>query len=342
VEDVVVWQPPTDRPADDDWAVQLRLASYRRMRMYLIAVAAVLVVLTGSAVVLFAAGGSVGGFSIAEVVALVSVVAWLGDFHQRYGRFNRSVRAVTGDFPAVRVQAEFLGRDVLSVDSGRLFLRLRNATWGQRQVIARIGLMWLVGPDAHGAAVVFADGMPMPVSASVVETPERSEVEPVGGDLPLWRAKQFVWLQGILFGLMLAWFAGVEMNLVTKFRWWSLPGPLLILMLLVVVFAAVDIPRPVRLVRRGGDWQVYPVTVGQWLGNPRPYGDLGLMMTLPNGIELPVAVRMASVELVANVLAAEQLWVLGQPQAGNLTAVGLPGYPIAASARYVRKAKLHG
>ena len=62
-----------------------------------------------------------------------------------------------------------------------------------------------------------------------------------------------------------------------------------------------------------------------WTGNPRLFGSLGVYVTLPDGSYLPVAVRVASAHLVANVQLTGQLWVKGQPEAGG-RAVGAVGH----------------
>ncbi|MEV6603475.1 hypothetical protein [Kutzneria sp. NPDC051319] len=96
-----------------------------------------------------------------------------------------------------RVVAYRLGRT--AVAAGDVHLRVLFADRGLRQVIANTGEITLVGPDAHGRAVVFVDGQPTPLPAKVVAVAEQSEPESTV-DVPKW----FVARQAGLYWLTLA------------------------------------------------------------------------------------------------------------------------------------------
>jgi hypothetical protein len=57
-------------------------------------------------------------------------------------------------------------------------------------------------------------------------------------------------------------------------------------------------------------------------------------VSLPDGRSQKVVVRRATAALRANVYVTGTLWVVGLPAAGKLSAVGVPGHPIVAAARF--------
>jgi hypothetical protein len=338
VQTGAVWRPPQDRSVDQDFAVGLRLDSYRRMRQSMVRGAVIwgLLVLFNLVV-----DGTMVGFAVVAGMACLAMIGRYVFFRHRYGRFYAVIRSVTASGVPVLTKAKFVTKDVLSVDSGRLHVRLWYVNWGIRQVIARTGEVWLAGQEGD-TAVLFADGMPVPLAAAVVRRPRPSEVDAVGADVTLWWAKRFGQIQWIPVGLFAVLFTGLLVDIAQHTARWWIPGLLFAGLLGLLVFWGREIIWLAKLFDGGGEWQAYPVEIHMWQANPLLHGDLGLHLTLPDGTGLPVSVRWASTDLIANIRQTGRLWVLGRPKAGFRVVVGVPGYPIVASARFVRKAKLHG
>jgi hypothetical protein len=333
-----VWRPPVERPAGQDFAVGLYLNMYGRTRTLLLRSMFFFAVL---AAVNFFVLDTLVGLGVVMVVGLVAQAVRYVHYEMRHGRYYPVVRAMVDTAVPVWAKAEFVGRDVLVVNDGQMHLRLRT-TWGVRQLVARSGGLWLVGYQSD-IAVVFVDGLPVPLGADVVERPEPSEVDPVGGDVTDWFARRFALSQWIVITVFALLYAGLLADILkdgdATERW--VFGTAIVALVVALVIRLLDLLLlPKRLQR--GEWHVYPAQMRAWTGNPRLFGSLGVYVTLPDGSYLPVAVRVASAHLVANVQVTGQLWVKGQPEAGKRAVVGVPGYPIAAPARFVRKPKLHG
>ncbi|GAB3883641.1 hypothetical protein GCM10029964_043350 [Kibdelosporangium lantanae] len=336
-----VWRPPLDRSVDQDFAVGLRLESYLRMRRSMVRGAVI-----WGFVLLFdlVVDGTMVGFAVVAGLACLAMIGRYVFFRHRYGRFYAAIRAATARGVPVLTKAEFVGRDVLSLDSGRLYVRLWYVNWGVRQVIARTGEVWLAGQEGD-TAVLFADGLPVPLAAAVVDRPEPSEVdavEAVDGDVTLWWAKRFGQVQWVPVGLFAVLLTGLLVDIAQHTPRWWIPGLLFAGLLGFLVLWGREIIWLSKRFDGGGEWQSYPVEIHMWQANPLLHGDLGLHLTLPDGTGLPVAVRWASTDLLANIQQTGRLWVLGIPNPGFRVVVGVPGYPIVAAARFVRKVRLHG
>jgi hypothetical protein len=337
VQTTAVWRPPMDRAVDQDFAVGMRLDAYPRMRRTMVRG----VVIWGFLLVFnLLVDSTMIGFSVVVGLACLAMIGRYVFFRRRYGRFYAAVRKVTASGVPVLTKAEFVAKEVLSVDSGRLYVRLWYTSWGVRQVIARTGEVWLAGQDGD-TVVLFADGIPVPLVATVVKKPRPSEVEPVDGDVTLWWAKRFSQVQWVTVGLFAAGFTGLLVDIAQHTARWWIPGLLFAGVVGLVVFWSREIILLPKRFEGGGEWRSYPVEIHMWQASPLLHGDLGLHLTLPDGTGLPVAVRWASTDLLANIQQTGRLWVLGIPNAGFRVVVGVPGFPIVAAARFVRKAKLH-
>jgi hypothetical protein len=345
-QSVPVWRPPAGRPAAHDWAVTLRLNAYYKVRGSLIKAVAFLVVL---AVIEFVLPNLTLLLPLFMVAVAALVLGQLVVFQVSYGRWLTVIRALTDNAVPTRVKAEIVSRKratiVLAVDSGRTHLRLVNISRGARQVIGRTGEIAVAGPDADGMAAIFVDGLPFPIPGQVVEAPPRTALEPVdpsGNAVTMWFAKRYARLQWLPIGFFALMFASlvavVAQNSGDTYLYVS---AIYLVLLGFLAYKFVDVYRMPSLLKRG-DWQAYPVVIQVWKGNPRIVGGLGMSLSLPDGTQLPVSVRWASADLVANIQASNQLWVTSRPEAGERTVVGVPGFPIAAPARFVMDKRVYG
>jgi hypothetical protein len=331
-----VWRPPVERPAGADFAVGLYLNLYGRTRSILLRSMLLFAILAAFD---FFVIDTLVGLGVVVVVAFVLQSVRYVRYEVRHGRHYPVVRSMVDSAVPVWAKAEFVARNVLVVNDGQLFLRLRT-TWGVRQVIARTGGLWLVGYQSD-IAVVFVDSLPVPLRADVVTRPEPSEVDAVGGDVTGWFVRRLARAQWIVITAFALLYGGMLADVLDDDGGWWIFGTVIVALVVALVIAlwhVITLPRRIQ----GGEWHVYPVQMRAWTGNPRLSGNLGVYVTLPDGSNLPIAVRVASAHLVANVQATGHLWVNGDPAAGKRVVVGVPGYPIAAPARCVRKPKLHG
>jgi hypothetical protein len=339
---VAVWRPPDQWQAEDE-AVELRMKHYahrNRVLLYSIGVPVVVVLfewLTGTPYTVAAA-------ALLAVVATTIAAVW----HQVVvGGWLPAAKELLAGSPsrrlAARVMAHRPGRTVIGTGEGFLLVRLANR--GLRQVIARTGEITLVGPDADGRAVVFVDGHPTPLPAKVVAAAEQTEPEPVV-DAPTWFVTRQARDRWILFAGALLVAAGFaydaqqpmvvlvrpEIVGTAQFNW--IYVALFVGTALTAMISALALHWLSRLLV-AGQWQQYPAALVGWRGtSQRPSGDLTLYVSLPDGRSQKVVVLRASTELMANVYVTGTLWVVGPPSAGKVSAVGVPGHPIVAAARF--------
>jgi hypothetical protein len=339
VADTVIqaWRPPTDRPVDSDPAIQLHLNFWRKRKL----VQPIVVFLVLAALMfLLHAGFSMLGLLFLAAAAM-SVTALL-QFRARVGWWLKAAPSLLDGAPAVRVRSEAVGGEgtqtLLSIEGGRLCLHVTNTESAVRQFLARQSEVWLVGPNADGVAAVLVDGVPAPIPARVVPAPTAPHPVPVTDeDLPRWaaaRAARVVWASIAFVGR-----AGASLlfDLLLSIDGWTAAtiGFFVVLAAALIAspFRRGDQHRMVKLLGNG-PWQAYPVQLLSWGGNPAVIGKLRLALTLPDGSQLPVTVRVGPAWLVANITATGYLWVAGPPRPGEATVVGLPGYPQIAAARY--------
>jgi hypothetical protein len=346
LKSVPVWTPPADRPADYDRAVELRLRAYGRMRKNLV-IAVVSRALLGAGLLLLSVDQFERRYALAIVFLVLALVS-LGSlvlFQLRWGRWAETAKALLSSAITRRVPAEVVswkGKNVvLALDGGQWYVRAGAVHRDARQVVARTGAVWLAGPDANGAVVLFIDALPVPVyGQSLTDVPERMAPEAPVVDLPLSFARRLAAIQWIPVGVFLAVLAAFSYDIVDNtFR--EVYGAFLVVLLILSLARILPILKLPSLVK-AGPWQSYQATMHIWRGDPRLTGDLGVTITYPDGGIQPVTVRHASAELVANIADTGLLWVAGTPAPGRTLAVGLPGYPIAAPAKCVENPKLRG
>jgi hypothetical protein len=336
---VAVWRPRESWQAEDK-AVAQYLTLYRARARNAITGFVVSVVLAVLASAFEPHFYVVGGLFVLNAVRL----AVAGIRHQtRFGRWLPAATSLLNGNPSHRVAARIVAhkgdRVVLAV--GPMHLQVQPTTWGVRQVIARVGEITVVGPDPDGHAVVFVDGMPMPLPAEVVEAPEPTEAEPIapvsvnGAEdrLPNWLAGRTARLNQVPVVLMLVVLAGIVLEAQTAeiaMIYTVVFGVLLLIMAILVAFMPSDQLR-LRKLLAAGQWQAYPVTVNAPTGDARRLvGPLTLVLS--DGRQL--SIKLALPDLVANVSATGTLWMVGMPGNRKGAAVGVPGYPIVTAARF--------
>lgn len=338
-----VWRPPDQHQIGDE-AVELRLKNYEylnRAHLGVIGIAVLVVLFEWLMGCLY----TVVTAAMVAVVVMTIMAVW---YRVVVGGWLPAARKLLADSPSRRVTARVvahrLGRTVVA--AGDVHLRVLFADRGLRQVIANTGEITLVGPDAHGRAVVFVDGGPLPLPAKIVAAVEQSQPEPTV-DAPKWfvaRQAGLCWLMVAGALLAVAGFAYDAQQPMTvpvrpekagtaEFNWFF--AALCVGIAVAALVMALGQHRLARLLD-AGQWQAYPATLVGWKGDSkRPNGDLTLQISLPDGQWRRMMVRRASPELMANVYVTATLWVVGPPAAGKLSAVGVPGHPIVAPARFV-------
>jgi hypothetical protein len=340
---VAVWRPAEQWQTEDP-AVELRMQVYRRRGRTMV------IGLVVSLVLAAMASGFLRHVTALSLLILLNAVRLVvaGIRHQiRFGGWLKAARELLVGSPGHRVATKLVARKGSStvLEVGPMHLRVRPVNWGVRQIIARTGEITMIGPDAKGNAVVFVDGQPTPLPAKVVEAPEQTAAEPIArvsvngaeDEVPQWYAARHARIQWIPVGAVFTVFAvliydlQLASHLSGAFTWVYVV--LAVALLLGGVFGARDQIRLSKLLA-AGQWQAYPVTVEAWKGSAqRPFADLTVKLGVPGG-EYQLVVKHASVELVANISATGTLWMVGLPKEHKAAAVGVPGHPIVAPARF--------
>ncbi len=340
---VAVWRPAEQWQTEDP-AVELRMQVYRRRGRTMVIGIVVSLVLAAVASGFLR---HVTGLTVLFLFNAVRLVVAGIRYQIRFGGWLKAARELLVGSPGHRVAAKVVAHrgssTVLAI--GPTHLRVRPVNWGVRQIIARTGEITMIGPDAEGNAVVFVDGQPTPLPAKVVEAPEPTEAEPIArvsvngaeDEVPQWYAARHARIQWIPFSAVFTVFVALvyDMQLASHlpvaFTWAY--AVLAVILLLGPVFGARDQIRLSKLLS-AGQWQAYPVTVETWKGSAqRPFADLTVKLGVPGG-EYQLVVKHASVELVANISATGTLWMVGLPKGAKSAAVGVPGHPIVAPARF--------
>lgn len=349
LKSVPVWTPPTGQPAHYDRAVELRLRAYGRMRRNF-GLAAALYLGTGVVGLLVFLNDDDTRYALAVVFLVMGVVSlgMLVSFQRRWGRWAATAKALLSSAITRRATAEVVtakGKTVvLALDGGQWYVRAGAVNREARQIVARTGEVWLAGPDASGAVVLFIDALPAPVHALVTtEVPERGAPEPPAdaslSALPASSARRFAAVQWLSAGMWLIVVGAVSYDVADN-SYGQFYGAAMIVVLIITLVRILPVLRLPSLVK-AGHWQSYQATMHTWRGDPKLVGDLGVTITYPDGGVQPVTVRLASADLVANIANTGLLWVAGTPAPGATLAVGVPGYPIAAPAKFVANPKLH-
>lgn len=357
----VVRPPRTDEPAiDDDTTAKLfaHMATRAREVPWALLTLVLAVGVTGWVVsVSPPVGGLVGvltcflGWQVAVGPAL-AVARWPG--------------------PARRLLEEqaWRGVGVASARDGVLELGdgTRVRVWGMpaavRDVVARTGRVWLVGPDTPGWLALRVDGLHTPWPARVTT---RGPGESGGVRLPaagptgvvdgLWSdptaTDRRLAPVGPLADPMVAWVRHLGSR-----QWGDLAFTVVWAAALVLVVALAPIgwlvplaavaglgavARPAWRLRAThrlaallnvGQWQRAEATLPSWEAGHHSRGDGTATARLTSGERFTVDLRSVHLDVLANTWQTESIWIAGTPAHGRTLAVGFPGYPVLAAARF--------
>ena len=336
---VAVWRPAEQWQAEDKAVAQsLQLYALRGRNaitgLVMSLVFAVLAV--GFLPYMYTLGGL---FALNAVRLVVSGIR----YRIRLGRWLPAAKSLLNGAPGHRYAARIVARGgdhaVLAV--GPMYLRLLSVNWGLRQVVARTGEVTVVGPDAEGYAVVFVDGMPLPLAAKVAEAPEPTETEPIArvsangseDEVPNWLAGRVARFHWTIVGGLVILLTGIALE-AQAYGGGLIIGITEMAMLAVLAILYLIMPSDqsrLRSLLAAGQWQAHPVTV-QASNSDARRPITALTLVLGNGRRL--SIKAAGPELVANISATGTLWMVGVPGNRKGAAVGVPGYPILAAARF--------
>ncbi|EWC62866.1 hypothetical protein UO65_1814 [Actinokineospora spheciospongiae] len=353
-------EPPTDVPALSDGVTGRAL---RALRLPLFALPATALVFGAPAAWLAAAGASWLVVAVLTIAALAFVIAFLLTAHL-YGTWLRPAARLLAAQPwrraAVTVFRPARGRTPLLVtepDGTRHALVAAALPWAVRQVFARTGRVWLVGPDAGGWVALRSSGLALPLGAARVTAADVAlgyEVEvaqPAPVRAPVAAADAVVsrLIAGprrrsrteLIAPTVLLVFAGV---VIADLLGRDFAGELLeltLLVLLATLLLAGLLAWRVRKVRYWakvdrmlgvGGWTPVPATLAESAvdGGPRTVTAQAVVA----GRTVPVTLPRASQALRANVAGTGKLWVAGVPAPGAEAVAGLPGYPYLNLARF--------
>ena len=336
---VAVWRP-TESWQTEDKAVEQLLGLYALRFRNAITGTVVSLVFAGLALGFLPYMYTVGGlFALNAVRQVVAGIRLRIDF----GRWLPAAKGLLNGTPGRRFAARIVARrgDRAVVAVGPMHLRLPSVNWGVRQVIARVGEVTVVGPDPEGYAVVFVDGMSMPLAAKVVEVPEPTEAEPIArvsvngaeDEVPNWVAGRLLRVHLIILGVLAVALAGMTLE-AQSYGGALILGIVELVMLAVLWMLFLIMPSDqirLRTLLAAGRWQAYPVTIQQ-ANNDTRRPIAGLTLVLGDGRRL--SIKLAAPELVANISATGTLWMVGMPGKRKGAAVGIPGYPILTAARF--------
>jgi hypothetical protein len=335
--DLPMWRPPADRPLDSDPSIQLLLNAWRKRKFV-----PTIVLFTVLAALMFLLHRGFSALGVVFLAVAVMSVVGLVQFRTRAAWWLKVAPSLHGGAPPVRVRSEAVGGEgkwtLLSIDGGRLCLRLTNTEATVRQLLARQREVSLIGPNADGIATVVVDGLPAPLPARVVPAPATpAPVAVTDEDLTRLGAAKTVRQYWLMQSVVSLFGASVVFDVVLFLRGWLLAIVMAVLVLgatAIAVAARRNEQRQLVKLLGNGPWQAYPVQLLSWAGNPALVGQLRLALTLPDGSRLPVTAKLGAVWLVANITATGHLWVAGTPRYGASAAVGVPGQPNVAAVRF--------
>jgi hypothetical protein len=322
----------------DDTSVELRMKNYlRQHRILAWSIGVPVLVLL---VEWWLGSVHVAAMALVAVVAMTIAVAW---YRAVVISWMPAAKALLAGSPRRRVAACVVTHrpTYTVIGAGDTYLRVRFVNRGLRQVVAHSGEITLVGPDANGNAVVFVDGWPAPLPAKIAAATAQTAPEPIVDEPNRFLTQQARNLWLVFAGLLLL-AAGfgydaqqtvvivgrAEINGTAYFNWFFA------VMSVAMAFVPLGLALRQHWLSRllaAGQWQRYPAALVSWKAESQR---LKLHTSLPDDRSLKVVVWRASPELMANVYVTATLWVVGTPAPGKLCAVGVPGLPIVAAARF--------
>jgi hypothetical protein len=256
----------------------------------------------------------------------------------------------------------FGGETRLLVDADTdhpLWLSWYPARWADQQVLARTGLIWLVGPDPDGRVLFCSAGLAISNCTADVIDEDHAPVIAVHPEqlaparLPRARddlvaSAAVAHLRRIarapLFAHLLAFVPVAAVSTIVLFdddphRAESLAGVGIVVVLLVAgllsdMRTSLNAARIERLLG-AGPWTVLPVALRPGTKLVDRAITVRLRAILADGHATSVRLR-SNYQLMANVAETGQLWVAGEPESGRVVAAGLPGYPLVSLAHIGR------
>jgi len=246
----------------------------------------------------------------------------------------------------------------------------RVRVWGMpaavRDVVARTGRVWLVGPDTPGWLALRVDGLHTPWPARVTT---RGPADAGGVRLPaagptgvvdgLWSDPtttdrrlapvspladpMVAWVRHLSsrqwgdLAFTVVWAAGLVLVVVltSAAQVWLVP-----LAAVVGLGAVARSAWRLRAVHRvaallhTGQWQRADATLPSWEAGHHGRGDGTATARLTSGERFTVDLRAVHLDVLANTSQTESIWIAGTPAHGRTLAVGFPGYPVLATARF--------
>jgi hypothetical protein len=278
--------------------------------------------------------------------------------------------------PALRLLAEQSWRAVLvtAVHSGVLELgdgtqvRVWAMPTAAREVVARTGRVWLVGPDTRGWLALRVDGLHTPWPARITTRGPADRLSgvrlpaagPTGVVDGLWSDPATTGRRLTPVGPLADPMAVLVRHVVGR-KWGDLVFTSVLMAALVVVAVLTDagphawlVPlaavvalgvvahslwrmravRELAALVHAGPWQRADATLPSWHARQRGRGDGTATVRVPNGERFTVDLRAVHLDVLANMCQTESVWIAGTPTHGATRAVGFPGYPIVATAHF--------
>jgi hypothetical protein len=352
----VVRAPPTDAPAiEDDTTARLFTAMTTRVTS---ASWALLTLVAGAA-------ATVWLWSLVPVIgmamtAALCVLAWQVSAGPCLStvRWPKVGRAMLSGEPWRPVGAVVRGATVTLADG--TLVRVWDLPPPARMVIARTGRVWLVGPDAHGWAALRVDGLHTPWPAHVRGAGVRLQAAgPTGMVDGLWSGTGVtqarapgdvaVAITPVQAPQVVAGDDPVVAALVrhlARRRWGEVAYAVLstAALCMLAILAALHWLALVTVATGAVvagllAWRLRNVnrlatllTRGPWQRAEAMLTDGVAAVRMADGTRFTVDLRDADFDVTANVYETESVWVAGSPEA--VAAVGFPGYPILAAARF--------
>ncbi|WP_436495609.1 hypothetical protein [Actinokineospora sp. HUAS TT18] len=339
----VVRAPFTDRPALSDPTTAILLKPKQRAHHLMLVTSLFLgLILALQLLVLAMSDDPVRTFFTSTVWSAITVAGMVAQY-----AMVRPVPAVVALLGAqawrpvgarvVRGTSTWLERSVVEVD-GKL-LRLTGASPAHLAVLARSGMVWLVGPDARGRAAVRIEGSHEAWLAQVVGGPvEPARLPDVGADVT---AGWTTWLRGrtrlalVALALMAVGML-VALVILTESAWWQA----LVIVATVGAIAGAVAWRlsPLRAnaglaaLLSAGVWVQVSASLAPWQARLGGFAKATATLRLADGRVLVAEMAAAPVDLLGTVWDTGALWVVGEPVPGATVAVGYPGYPLVTAA----------
>jgi hypothetical protein len=272
------------------------------------------------------------GFTTWDLIGVcVGVSSWLGwvVWRMRFARWAQLVEPLLRAQPWRPVEATLHGSRILAGD--RVFA-LHGMPRRVRNVIARTGRVWLVGPDERGFAAVRVEGSGRPWLARV----RRRAGRPTPGR-PVdhrWRLRRRLRLVASAGGVFVAAFLALVAGTVVAPPEPGELGDAIFVYALVLVPLALLLLWVRRL--RAAPWPpaswysiAGAVDDADFLEDSEPY--VRGWAVLPEVGPVVVGIPDCPLDLYTDIWFHRRIWVLGAPRKGTVV-IGIPGFPVTAEA----------